>query len=113
MLLFVTYNIIFSLDKGGLTARADGQKAALEAKSQQFSYSELVNITNNFIKVLGKGEFGTVYGGCLKDGTQVAVKMLSQSSQGPKEFQDEASINSFLIIMEIYSFLFNLAKNIG
>ena len=64
----------------------------LESKNLQFTYSELVNITNNFQKVLGKGGFGSVYGGYFNDGTQVAVKMLSeQSAQGFKEFRSEAS----------------------
>ncbi|KAJ4833372.1 hypothetical protein Tsubulata_029923, partial [Turnera subulata] len=62
----------------------------LEAKRRQFTYSEVLTITNNFEKILGKGAFGIVYHGLL-DGTQVAVKMLSQSSaQGYKEFQAEA-----------------------
>ncbi|WJZ94439.1 hypothetical protein VitviT2T_013299 [Vitis vinifera] len=65
----------------------------LESKNLQFTYSELVNITNNFQKVLGKGGFGSVYGGYLNDGTQVAVKMLSeQSAQGFKEFRSEAQL---------------------
>lgn len=39
---------------------------------------------------IGKGGFGVVYHGYMKDGTQVAVKMLSpSSSQGPREFQTE------------------------
>ena len=52
--------------------------------------------TNNFKKVIGKGGSGTVYGGCLKDGTQVAVKM-SESTQVPKEFQTEASVSFFIM----------------
>ncbi|GJT08096.1 retrovirus-related pol polyprotein from transposon TNT 1-94 [Tanacetum coccineum] len=43
----------------------------------------------NFNVVLGKGEFGTVYHGYIDD-TQVAVKILSESSlQGDKEFMAE------------------------
>ncbi|KAJ9190284.1 hypothetical protein P3X46_001503 [Hevea brasiliensis] len=70
-------------------SKKDGK--TLEARNRQFTYSELVAITNDFQKVIGKGGFGTVFSGQLKDGTQVAVKMLSPSStQGSKEFQTEA-----------------------
>ncbi|KAG6526595.1 hypothetical protein ZIOFF_016587 [Zingiber officinale] len=64
---------------------------SLQLENRQFTYMELQNITNNFQKILGKGGFGSVFHGCLEDGTQVAVKMLSQSSsQGTKEFLAEA-----------------------
>ncbi|PON88028.1 Mitogen-activated protein kinase kinase kinase, partial [Trema orientale] len=66
--------------------------SALEPKNHQFTYSEIMIITNNFEKVIGKGGFGTVYHGYLND-TQVAVKMLSDTSaQGYKEFQAEVKI---------------------
>ncbi|OMO66428.1 hypothetical protein COLO4_30556 [Corchorus olitorius] len=60
-----------------------------ESKTRQFKYSEILKMTNNFERVLGKGGFGTVFHGYLGD-TQVAVKMLSASSaQGYKQFQAE------------------------
>ncbi|PON88030.1 Mitogen-activated protein kinase kinase kinase [Trema orientale] len=66
--------------------------SALEPKNHQFTYSEIISITNNFEKKVGIGGFGTVYHGYLND-TQVAVKMLSKSSaQGYKEFQAEVKI---------------------
>jgi predicted Ser/Thr protein kinase len=63
---------------------------SLESIQRQFTYSELLKITNNFERILGKGGFGTVYRGNI-DGIQVAVKMISPSStQGFQQFQSEA-----------------------
>ncbi|KAL3005018.1 hypothetical protein AAZX31_08G195700 [Glycine max] len=63
----------------------------VDSKKQEFSYSEVQSITNNFERVVGKGGFGTVYYGCIGE-TQVAVKMLSHSTQGVRQFQTEANI---------------------
>lgn len=72
------------LNKGGKT---------VTTKNWQYTYSEVLDITKNFEMAIGKGGFGTVYCGEMKDGKQVAVKMLSpSSSQGPKEFQTEVII---------------------
>lgn len=77
--------------KGEVRVVSNGKGRVLESKKQQFTYSEVLRITNNFASVIGKGGFGTVYHGYL-DGFQVAVKMLSPSSvQGYKEFQAEAN----------------------
>uniref|UniRef100_A0A8R7V3R1 Protein kinase domain-containing protein n=1 Tax=Triticum urartu TaxID=4572 RepID=A0A8R7V3R1_TRIUA len=66
---------------------------SLRLESRRFTYEELKMITNNFQRVLGRGGFGYVYDGFLEDGTQVAVKLRSQSSnQGVKEFLAEAHI---------------------
>ncbi|XP_016562625.2 LOW QUALITY PROTEIN: senescence-induced receptor-like serine/threonine-protein kinase [Capsicum annuum] len=74
------------------TERKPSPNIALELKSRQFTYSEVLPMTNNFQKVLGKGGFGTVYLGYV-DNRDVAVKMLSPSSaQGFKEFRAEASL---------------------
>lgn len=65
----------------------------LASKKRHFRYEEVVNITNNFDTIIGKGGFGNVYLGHLKDGVKVAVKMLSQtSSQGSREFEAEVSL---------------------
>ncbi|CAH8366413.1 unnamed protein product [Eruca vesicaria subsp. sativa] len=77
----------------------------LPSGKRRFTYSEVSSITNNFAKVIGKGGFGIVYLGCLEDGTEIAVKMIidssfgktkgsssSSSSQVSKEFQVEAEL---------------------
>ncbi|XP_040369901.1 probable LRR receptor-like serine/threonine-protein kinase At1g51880 isoform X2 [Rosa chinensis] len=63
-----------------------------ESKKRQFTYSEVLTITNNFQTILGKGGFGPVYHGYVDD-TQVAVKVLSPSSvQGYQQFQAEVKL---------------------
>ncbi|KAG0534019.1 hypothetical protein BDA96_04G242600 [Sorghum bicolor] len=57
-----------------------------------FSYGEIRAATNNFNQSnkLGRGGFGTVYKGVLRDGTEFAAKVLSsESEQGIKEFLAE------------------------
>ncbi|XP_025809832.1 putative leucine-rich repeat receptor-like protein kinase At2g19210 isoform X4 [Panicum hallii] len=66
---------------------------SLHLENRRFTYKDLERITNNFQRVIGRGGFGYVYEGFLEDGTQVAVKLRSQSSnQGAKEFLTEAQI---------------------
>jgi len=63
----------------------------LQRKSQMYSYYDVLQITNNFNRIIGKGGFGTVYLGFI-DETPVAVKMLSPSAvHGYQQFQAEVS----------------------
>ncbi|XP_078437249.1 putative LRR receptor-like serine/threonine-protein kinase At1g51820 [Wolffia australiana] len=65
----------------------------LQFESHLFSVSDLIHITNNFQRQIGKGGFGTVYHGELEGGVQVAIKVLSKSStQGEKQFRAEAQL---------------------
>ncbi|KAL9321290.1 hypothetical protein ACSQ67_013129 [Phaseolus vulgaris] len=64
-----------------------------------FSFEELVNATHNFhsSNELGKGGFGSVYKGELKEGAQIAVKRLSETSgQGLEECMNEVLVISKL-----------------
>ncbi|CAJ2661142.1 unnamed protein product [Trifolium pratense] len=68
-------------------------KQELESKKQEFTYEEVLSITRNFEKVVGKGASGTVYHGWIDHDTEVAVKMLSsESAQGHMQFQAEAKL---------------------
>lgn len=80
------------------------QGGLLKLKNRQYSYKEVVSITENFGVVLGEGGFGKVYLGSLKDQTTVAVKVLSPSSlQGYKEFRAAVHCH-FANILYIFHF---------
>lgn len=62
-----------------------------------FSYNELKSATQNFHQTnrIGRGGFGVVYKGMLRDDTQVAIKSLSaESKQGTNEFLTEIDMVS-------------------
>ncbi|KAL0722763.1 hypothetical protein Bca4012_037362 [Brassica carinata] len=66
---------------------------AIMTENKRFSYSEVMTMTNNFQKILGKGGFGIVYQGFVNGTKQVAVKILSHSSsQGYKQFKAEVEL---------------------
>ncbi|PON51005.1 Tyrosine-protein kinase [Trema orientale] len=82
--------IVCTSIKPKVNAESNFRNGLFESKKRQFTNSEVLKITNNFERILGKGGFGTVYHGFIDD-TQVAVKLLSPSSiQGYQQFQAEA-----------------------
>lgn len=98
-----------------LDATSDKKDGFLESKNRSFTYLEILKITRNFERVLGKGGFGTVYHGCLGD-IQVAIKVLSQSSvQGYREFETEVRKEKKIYLLQklnctpfFFSFPFNI-----
>ncbi|EOA23308.1 hypothetical protein CARUB_v10019082mg [Capsella rubella] len=75
------------------TASKSISEQLIKTKRRRFTYSEVVEMTQNFRKALGEGGFGIVYHGYLKKSDQVAVKVLSQSSsQGYKHFKAEVEL---------------------
>ncbi|KAF4392434.1 hypothetical protein G4B88_005393 [Cannabis sativa] len=71
---------VFVVLKKKKTLDPSAHKNAFESSKRQFSYSEIITITNNFERILGKGGSGIVYHGLIDDNTQVAVKVLSSPS---------------------------------
>ncbi|KEH18250.1 probable LRR receptor-like serine/threonine-protein kinase At1g05700 isoform X1 [Medicago truncatula] len=94
LIIILLFSLGFCIFNGQKATWSNSRKeGSMKSKHQMFSYSEILNITDNFKTVIGEGGFGKVYVGILQDHTQVAVKILSTSSnQGYKEFQSEAQL---------------------
>ncbi|CAO2814724.1 unnamed protein product [Amaranthus hypochondriacus] len=58
----------------------------------QFTYSEITNMTRGFQRKLGEGGSAVVYYGCLNDGLEVAVKLLSATVHGSEQFRAEVEL---------------------
>ncbi|KAL9346838.1 hypothetical protein Peur_061691 [Populus x canadensis] len=87
------------LRKSSGSTLAEGNKVSSEELPWMMDLSVIRAATDNFSvsNKLGQGGFGSVYKGILSDGSEVAVKRLSRSSeQGVKEFKTEV-----LLIMKL------------
>ncbi|XP_020528657.1 probable LRR receptor-like serine/threonine-protein kinase At2g28960 isoform X7 [Amborella trichopoda] len=85
---------VLILSEAATVGKGKLRSSSTMSGSQAFTYSEIVSITNNFQNAIGRGGYGTVFHGCLKDGRQVAVKMRSDSSrQGLKQFMAEIELS--------------------
>lgn len=78
---------------------------------RRFQFRELQAATDNFSSknILGKGGFGNVYRGYLRDGTAVAVKRLKDGSAvgGERQFQTEVEMISLAVhrnLLRLYGF---------
>ncbi|KAK7844123.1 putative lrr receptor-like serine/threonine-protein kinase [Quercus suber] len=107
--LLILSLIVAAVLWGHRRKQKDENKESLESIQRQFTFADLIRITNNFERILGKGGFGNVYHGYIND-TQVAVKVLSLSSaQGYQQFQAEAS-KYLTEKSDVYSFGIVLSK---
>ncbi|KAJ9190287.1 hypothetical protein P3X46_001506 [Hevea brasiliensis] len=91
-ILLLIAAVVFWILKRRKQGEMNEHNGTSKLKEQNFSYSEILNITNNLERVLGNGKFGTIFHGYLDD-TQVAVKIFFSSYvHGYKQFQVEAKI---------------------
>ncbi|CAI9762049.1 unnamed protein product [Fraxinus pennsylvanica] len=112
VLLIVTITSCILLPKGKKMTRKrdkllgpsfDG--AGTEA-AHYFTLSELEDATNNFERKVGSGGFGIVYYGKLKNGNEIAVKVLTNDSfQGKREFSNEVALLSRIHHRNLLHFL--------
>ena len=91
------------------------RKKNLEAlvTSRLYSYRQIKKITKSFSEVVGRGGFGTVYKGKLRDGSNVAVKVLKDSMSNCEDFINEvASISqtSHVNIVSLLGFCYEGSK---
>ncbi|CAA0830477.1 Leucine-rich repeat protein kinase family protein [Striga hermonthica] len=71
-----------------------------------FSLSEIEAATSNFERKIGSGGFGVVYYGKLKNGKEIAVKILTNDSfQSKREFSNEVSLLSRIHHRNLVQFL--------
>lgn len=71
-----------------------------------FTWSELEHATKEFERKIGSGGFGIVYYGKLKDGREIAVKLLTSNSyQGKREFSNEVTLLSRIHHRNLVQFL--------
>ncbi|KAJ1376368.1 Tyrosine-protein kinase, catalytic domain [Sesbania bispinosa] len=64
-------------------------------EAKMFSFESIIAATNNFSSTnkLGEGDFGPVYKGTLKDGQEIAIRLLSKTSrEGLIEFMNAAKL---------------------
>ncbi|XP_020571676.1 probable LRR receptor-like serine/threonine-protein kinase At1g67720 [Phalaenopsis equestris] len=74
--------------------------------AHRYDLSEIEDATANFQKKIGSGGFGVVYYGKLKDGKEIAVKVLTNESyQGIREFLNEVTLLSRIHHRNLVTFL--------
>ncbi|OIW00694.1 hypothetical protein TanjilG_09663 [Lupinus angustifolius] len=89
----------------------EGLHDKYSATCRLFQYKELVSATSNFLpeNLIGKGGSSRVYKGCLRDGKELAVKILKPSDNVLNEFLLEIEIITTLHhknIISLFGFCF-------
>ncbi|KAJ3694087.1 hypothetical protein LUZ60_009567 [Juncus effusus] len=91
VLLFVVFCVIYKRKLRITEHIPISENEIVRLKTKKYTKRDLEKITNNFARKIGGGGFGGVFFGTLTDGTNVAVKKLSETStQGLKQFLTEA-----------------------
>ncbi|XP_077210428.1 putative leucine-rich repeat receptor-like protein kinase At2g19210 isoform X2 [Tasmannia lanceolata] len=78
--------------QGEPAVKASEEESLVFSRNRRFTYTEIMHMTKNFQRIIGRGAYGTVYHGHMEDGNQVAIKLFSQIHHGSNEFQTEAQL---------------------
>lgn len=101
-IFFLEYSIILFCPSGDSLRTSTKRSSAYsiarggnlmdEGVAYHITFSEIEEATKCFSKQIGKGSFGPVYYGKLKDGKEVAVKIMADSSShGTRQFVTEVA----------------------
>ncbi|KAG2307881.1 hypothetical protein Bca52824_027629 [Brassica carinata] len=85
--------------------RQNNSVAMFKVLLKHYTYAEVKKITKSFSHTIGKGGFGTVYGGNLRNGRKVAVKVLTDSTGNGEDFINEIASMSQTSHVNIVSLL--------
>ncbi|CAN8275817.1 unnamed protein product [Cochlearia groenlandica] len=94
---------IFRKRKTADERRLKKLKALIPLK--HYTYKQVKKMTKSFAEVVGKGGFGIVYKGTLRDGRMVAVKVLKDSKGNGEDFINEVASMSQTSHVNIVSLL--------
>uniref|UniRef100_M4D090 Protein kinase domain-containing protein n=1 Tax=Brassica campestris TaxID=3711 RepID=M4D090_BRACM len=86
-------------------SRQNNSVAMFKVLLKHYTYAEVRKITKSFSNTIGKGGFGTVYGGNLCNGPKVAVKVLKDSMGNGEDFINEVASMSQTSHVNIVSLL--------
>ncbi|CAH8389257.1 unnamed protein product, partial [Eruca vesicaria subsp. sativa] len=93
--------------------KKDNNVVVFKVLLKQYTYAELKKITKSFSHTLGKGGFGTVYGGNLCNGVKVAVKVMKDLKGTGEDFMNEIrsmSQTSHVNIVSLLGFCYEGSK---
>ncbi|CAF2274894.1 BnaA04g11230D [Brassica napus] len=93
--------------------RQSNSVAMFKVLLKHYTYAEVKKITKSFIHTIGKGGFGTVYGGNLCNDRKVAVKVLKDSTGNGEDFINEVasmSQTSHINIVSLLGFCYEGSK---
>ncbi|XP_059290107.1 G-type lectin S-receptor-like serine/threonine-protein kinase At1g67520 [Lycium ferocissimum] len=82
-----------------MRSKSKARKGGESSNLQVFNFNEMKEATNDFSfdNKLGQGGYGPVYKGKLRNGQEIAVKRLSEtSSQGLEQFENEVILTAKL-----------------
>lgn len=80
---------------------------------KRYNYAEVKEITNSFAQEIGRGGYGIVYEGNLREGLKVAVKVLKESKKNGEDFINEVasmSRTSYIHIVSLLGFCYEGSK---
>ncbi|KFK33632.1 hypothetical protein AALP_AA5G038800 [Arabis alpina] len=111
--LVVAYMLLMRHIERNENKKENNKAIMAKALLKHYTYAELKKITKSFSHIVGKGGFGIVYGGNLRKGRKVAVKVLKDSKGNGEDFINEVasmSQTSHINIVSMLGFCFEGSK---